>query len=55
MTSWEYQSLSWSAFKREDSQSAMERLNDLGRQGWEAVNMIHADHGFYAVLLKRPC
>jgi hypothetical protein len=46
---WEYQIFTWST---ERSQSGKWRkLNDLGQQGWEAVNITVDDQ--YIVLLKR--
>lgn len=55
MTTWEYRTLMWSSRTSEDWESGMKQLNDLGMQGWEAVNMIRDSVSFNTVLLKRPC
>ena len=48
MTKWEYTYLLGGAGK-----SDLQRLNDLGLQGWEAVNYVFVP-GFTQILLKRP-
>jgi hypothetical protein len=58
MTAWEYRVISLPTFEaptREPTGSAaLQALNEVGGQGWEAVGMTVLPTGHVAVLLKRP-
>jgi hypothetical protein len=58
MTTWEYLIIALPTFEtptRERGESAaVQTLDDLGEQGWEAVSMTVVVEGNVIVLLKRP-
>jgi hypothetical protein len=58
MTTWEYLVVALPPFvaptTRRGASAAVQALDDLGADGWEAVGMTQLDDGSVAVLLKRP-
>jgi hypothetical protein len=58
MTTWEYMILSLPPFaaptRLPTSSPALQALDEVGAQGWEAVSMTVLASGEVAVLLKRP-
>jgi hypothetical protein len=58
MTSWEYLIVALPAFvaptATRGASAAVQALDDLGQEGWEAVGMTVLADGNVAVLLKRP-
>jgi hypothetical protein len=58
VTTWEYLIIALPPFEaptRERGESAaVQTLDDLGEQGWEAVSMAAVVDGNVVVLLKRP-
>jgi hypothetical protein len=58
MTTWEYLIISLPPFgaptRLPTTSPALEALDEVGRQGWEAVSMTVLGPGEVAVLLKRP-
>jgi hypothetical protein len=57
MTAWEYLVVALPAFVAPTAQrgasAAVQALDDLGADGWEAVGMTQLDDGSVTVLLKR--
>lgn len=53
MTAWEYRVLSWKAGGGVLPREVEDELNDLGAEGWEAVNCAVTDSMAGAILLKR--
>ena len=58
MTVWEYLIVALPRFeaptRSRGASAAVQALDDLGEQGWEAVGMTVLADGNVAVLLKRP-
>ena len=58
MVVWEYLIVALPAFEAphqlQGESPAVSALNQEGRQGWEAVNMMTLGNGSVAVLMKRP-
>jgi hypothetical protein len=58
MTAWEYLIIALPAFvpptATRGESAAVQALDDLGEQGWEAVGMTVLADGNVAVLLKKP-
>jgi hypothetical protein len=58
MTAWEYLIIALPAFETptltRGESAAVQTLDDLGGQGWEAVSMTVVVDGSVVVLLKRP-
>jgi hypothetical protein len=58
MTAWEYLIMALPPFEpptaTRGASAAVHALDDLGREGWEAVGMTVLADGNVAVLLKRP-
>jgi len=54
MEHWEYKYLSFGGVFREAPAEEVEnQLNELGREGWEAVGISHGKDGRLWILLKR--
>jgi hypothetical protein len=57
MTAWEYLIFALPAFvaptQSRGASAAVQALDDLGEQGWEAVSMTVLEEGHVTVLLKR--
>lgn len=51
---WEYRLETLSLLLKSGNQAAAERMNELGRQGWEAVGLAGEPHKSGMVLFKRP-
>jgi hypothetical protein len=58
MTAWEYLIIALPSFGAPVSSpgesAAVQALDELGAEGWEAVGMTVLDNGSVAVLVKRP-
>jgi hypothetical protein len=58
MTMWEYLVVALPAFvaptTHRGASAAVQALDDLGAEGWEAVGMTQLADGSVTVLLKRP-
>jgi hypothetical protein len=58
MTTWEYLVVALPPFVAPTTQrgasAAVQALDDLGADGWEAIGMTQLADGSVAVLLKRP-
>jgi hypothetical protein len=58
MTAWEYLIIAMPAFEAptltRGESAAVQTLDDLGDQGWEAISMTVVADGNVVVLLKRP-
>ena len=58
MTTWEYLIIALPTFEaptpERGESAAVQTLDDLGEQGWEAVSMAAVVDGNVVVLLKRP-